>query len=295
MLFEVTHITRYSYDRPVFLEPQTIRLRPREGAEQRLESYALGVLPAPAGRTACLDLDGNEVDLVWFLGATDTLEFVSSFALQTTRINPFDFVLSPNALQLPMMGYPAEVLPVLTPYRSANGIAKSVADFAHSVAAESKWEVTTFLAALCTRLYERTIPTVRLVGSPQPAAQTLAEKTGACRDVSLLMMEACRAMGLATRFVSGYHESAMTADEPHLHAWTEVYLPGAGWRGYDASFGVAVADRHVALAAGFAPAAASPVSGSFRANGGTSTLHAEVKVKVSQSSSQTQSQSQRQF
>jgi transglutaminase-like putative cysteine protease len=96
-------------------------------------------------------------------------------------------------------------------------------------------------------------------------------------------MDACRAAGLATRFVSGYQEGDPTRAERELHAWVEVYLPGAGWRGYDPTYGVPVADRHVAVAAGLTPRAAAPTSGTFRGTGTGSTLRTEIRMRVTNS------------
>jgi transglutaminase-like putative cysteine protease len=103
---------------------------------------------------------------------------------------------------------------------------------------------------------------------------------GSCRDFTVLFMEACRAVGLAARFVSGYEEGDSTVLERDLHAWAEVYIPGGGWRGFDPTHGLAVADRHVALVASAFPQFTAPVTGSTQEGGRVSSrLTTEVRVK----------------
>jgi transglutaminase-like putative cysteine protease len=111
--------------------------------------------------------------------------------------------------------------------------------------------------------------------------ETLAGRSGACRDTAMLYVEACRSQGLAARFVSGYsmhHPPEVTEQE--LHAWAEVYLPGAGWRAYDPSLGLAVADGHVALAAAPDHRLAAPVSGSYRGTGVGSAMDYRVALQA---------------
>ena len=105
---------------------------------------------------------------------------------------------------------------------------------------------------------------IRDVGAPHPAETTLRGQEGSCRDLAVLFCAACRAVGLAARFVSGYERDASLQENGDLHAWAEVYLEGAGWRGYDPSRALAVAASHVAVAASSDPLLASPISGTFR-------------------------------
>jgi transglutaminase-like putative cysteine protease len=135
-----------------------------------------------------------------------------------------------------------------------------------------------FLSALSRRIAERCRPAIRLQGDPQPPAFTLREGTGACRDLSVLFIDACRAVGLAARFVSGYYGGPSAADRRYLHAWAEVFLPGAGWRGFDPLQGLAVADRHVAVAAGAQPRDAAPITGTL--GGGDTPADLEVDLKI---------------
>ena len=141
-------------------------------------------------------------------------------------------------------------------------------------------ETVPFLGLITHRIHETCEAVVRHHDDPWPASVTLAERRGACRDLAVLLTTACRAVGLAARFVSGYQAGDPEQTERELHAWAEVYLPGAGWRGYDPMRGTAVSDQHVALAAGLTPRAAAPTSGTFRGTGATSTLHTDVSMIV---------------
>lgn len=265
MHIAVEHSTEYRYTSPVYLEPHTIRLRPRDDAAQRLLSFSLEIEPAPAGRSEILDQDGNVVTRAWFGGTAERLAIRAAFAVETLRTNPFDYLPHPGDTDVPVQ-YAEELRGPLVPYLRAGHDAE-VRAFAQELANAAGWNTMEFLTALNRRLFERVRHVVRRDGAPLPPGRTLAAGEGSCRDTALLFCAACRAMGIAARFVSGYERDATLHPEGgDLHAWAEVYLQGGGWRGYDPSRGLAVADTHVAVAAaGDAPLAA-PVTGTYRGN-----------------------------
>lgn len=279
MLFEVTHLTRYTYDRPVVLEPLVVRLRPRSDVFQRLIAFDLAIEPAPEGTSEVMDAQGNATTQAWFLGTASVLTLRSSLTVETLHANPYDYiVLDPAALRLPMPYEPAEGA-ALAQYLQPAG-EPSVQAFADGVLAASGGGVTAFLGDLCKRIAAVINQEVRLAGDPMPPRKTLALGRGACRDLATLFIDACRCVGIAARFVTGYELGAAGSAERHLHAWAEVYLVGAGWRGYDPSQGLAVADRHVALAVGATPAQAAPTGGTFRGTGATSRLESVIRVRA---------------
>lgn len=169
---------------------------------------------------------------------------------------------------------------MLSPYCAVAPACGAVAELARTLARESGGETLAFLSLLARRIFETTERVVREDGGPLPAEETLRTRQGACRDLAVLYVESCRAMGLAARFVSGYHASRETRDRRFMHAWAEVYVPGGGWRGYDPSWGLAVSDRHVAVAASAASHGAAPVSGIFRGDGATSRMAAELTIQI---------------
>jgi transglutaminase-like putative cysteine protease len=154
-----------------------------------------------------------------------------------------------------------------------------VTAWAETLAAEVGGDTGTLLIHLADTIHHDFHHVGRPEGEPMTAEQTLADRTGACRDTAMLYVEACRSLGLAARFVSGYsmhHPEEVTEHE--LHAWAEVYVPGGGWRGYDPSLGLAVADGHVALTSAPDHRLAAAVSGSYRGTGIESTLTYGVVV-----------------
>ncbi len=263
MHIAVIHSTVYRYSNAVYLEPHTIRLRPREHAAQRLLGFSLEIEPAPAGRAEILDQDGNAVTHAWFDGTTSSLTIRTAFELETLRTNPFDFLLTAGDRDIPVQ-YEEALRTPLVPYLRA-GHDPAVRSFAQEIANASAWNTMEFLAALNRRLFETTKHVTRRDGAPHPPGRTLADGEGSCRDTAVLFCAACRSMGIAARFVSGYErDAALQSAGGDLHAWVEVYLQGGGWRGYDPSRGLAAADAHVAVAAASDPLLAAPVAGTFR-------------------------------
>ncbi|MCX6629295.1 MAG: transglutaminase family protein [Candidatus Solibacter sp.] len=262
MRIAVVHTTRYRYSSPVYLEPHIIRLRPREDASQRLAQWTLDIAPTPLGRTECLDQDGNTVVRAWFDSVTAELALRSQFTLETLRDNPFNYLLTPPDAKLPMQ-YAVPLCAPLVPYLRDDH-SPAVRNFAQSLADECGWQTLPFLAALNQRLFATTRYVIREAGAPHAAETTLRDHEGSCRDLAVLFCSACRALGLAARFVSGYERDASLQENGDLHAWAEVYLEGAGWTGYDPSRALAVAASHVAVAAASDPLLAAPVSGTYR-------------------------------
>lgn len=276
MNFRVDHRTCYRYSAPVFLEPQVIRLRPRDDASQRLCAFALKLDPAPCGLSEGLDAEGNCVLHAWFEGQTESFCVASSFEVETCRDNPFDFLMAePGVARLPATYAEGEDLRRWIGDIEADSA--PVAALGAALAEAAGGETLPFLMRLCQEIPRRCRLTHRERGDPRPAAATLAAGEGACRDLAVLFIEVCRLQGLAARFVSGYQQGGDEKKIRHLHAWCEVYLPGGGWRGFDPSGGLAVADGHVAVAAACRPALAAPVSGSVR---GAATSSIEVSLEI---------------
>jgi transglutaminase-like putative cysteine protease len=274
----VTHTSRYSYSKPVWLQPQIIRLRPRCDGALRLERFDIDIAPKPVAVSACLDIEGNSVIHAWFGDKATQLEIVTHFEVETGRTNPFDYLLDPSADTLPI-AYGERLSGSLARYCLRADDDDSVAKFARSLAEAAGGHTLAFLNALNDEI-QRTCPiSVREKGAPHPPAHTLEHRRGSCRDVAMLFIDACRAVGIAARFVSGYQRGGNGQEKRYMHAWPEVYLPGGGWRGYDPTHGLAVADAHVAVAACREPHGATPIEGSFRGDGVSSTLDARVEIE----------------
>ncbi len=280
MLLSARHVTRYRYSAPVRCEPLIVRLRPREDASQRLLSYSLTIAPEPVCLSQFLDFEGNVVSQARFGELTELMEITVHWQVQTLRANPFDFLLQAGAERLPLS--PPEVESSMWPmYSTPLEPHDRVMELAHQIACLSQHGSIEFLCRLANRINQTHEKIVRHDGPPWSPAETLSRGIGSCRDLALLFIEACRAMGIPARFVSGYALGDDPAAERHLHAWAEAYLPGAGWRGFDPMSGLAICDRYVAVAASRIPEGAAPTTGSFRSNTATGTLEVEVEIDES--------------
>jgi transglutaminase-like putative cysteine protease len=278
MKITVSHSTVYRYDFPVYLEPHIFRLRPRTNCDQKLLTFNIQIEPTPAGTTECLDQDGTNALNAWFDAPTRELKVLSRFCVEMLRENPFDYVLTGESLSLPLR-YLDPLCAALTPYRNEVYVAEVVRQYANSIACNARWNTLLFLTALSRDLYQTCRQVIRPYGPPWPSDRTLSSLEGSCRDLAVLFCDVCRVIGIAARFVSGYECAAASSQDSYMHAWAEVYLPGIGWRGYDPSRGIAVANGHVAVAAGFVHDLASPVAGWYAGRSG-SHMEATLSLQV---------------
>lgn len=295
MRYKVIHKTHYQYTQPVQLRPHTLRLCPRNDGIQWLSAFDIAISPEPTKQQYWLDANGNTCLQMAFGSAIESLKITTTSEVHTTRENPFDYLVEPWALELPM-DYPSAKALQLKPYLewpSGWGIdeatAPQVLDIACQLKREHRNNVGYFLTGLAQLIPQQCTYQQRLEGDPYPPAVTLAKRSGTCRDYTVLFMAVCRAVGLAARFVSGYQEGDLDGDVPHdLHAWAEVYVPGGGWRGFDPTLGLAVGDRHIALAAAIDPKQAAPVTGTFQPGSKAETT-LESRISITETASQIQS------
>ena len=251
----------------------------------QLHHFSLEVQPKPQGKSDFVDLDGNNLIKLWFNNPTEKLIIQTISKVETNCTNPFNYLLESWATTLPF-DYPSSLLNQLKPYlRSHSFVSDGLAvELAQDIFTATYGNTLDFLFALNQRIYQDCEYITRETGEPLPAGITWKRKQGSCRDFVVLFMEVCRAMGIAARFVSGYQEGDRNMSSRTLHAWVEVYLPGAGWRGYDPTLGLVVSDRHIPLAASAIPAYAAAIDGSVLSvkNGQnvTSTINAQIAIKV---------------
>ncbi|MFO0789510.1 MAG: transglutaminase family protein [Pirellulales bacterium] len=281
MLFTIEHTTEYRFNRPVFFEPHHLRFCPRTDGSQQVVQFDLQIDPAPAGCTQAFDAEGNLETLAWFNDIHDHMTIRATAEVETLRDNPYDFVLGPTAVRLPV-GYQPRELALLAPAMKRSAVPIYVdpsRELAEQLRQASRGEVVPFLSRLTETISHRFKRVHRENGTPWPPATTIEQRQGACRDLAVLWVDICRSVGLAARFVSGYFEGLANREKHYLHAWGEVYLPGAGWRGFDPTNGLAVSDRHVAVAASADPQFASPVTATYRGNNVAAELTADVIVE----------------
>ncbi len=258
----VEHSTVYRYNGSVYLSPHTFRLRPRMTTTQRLLLYDFQLSPQPDGTAECLDQDGNLTLRAWFSSATTELNIRSRFRVELLRANPFDFPVDDNASRLSLW-YPEPCGTALAPYRACENVGDAVREYARVAAVSARWDLLPFLRWLNDDIFHTFRHIARQDGPAWLSEWTIRLGEGSCRDLAVLFCDACRTMGLAARFVSGYEFATAGRSDPSMHAWAEVYLPGIGWRGYDPSRGLAVSDGHIAVAAAFDAELAAPIAGLY--------------------------------
>jgi transglutaminase-like putative cysteine protease len=292
--FHITHTTKYTYTRAIFLEPHMLRLRPRCDAAQNLLQFAFELRPRPHGVTQSTDLDGNVALCAWFEGPTESFTIQVNSQVVALRRNPFDYIITDRGGDRLPLSYSESLKNSIVPYLSRPARSQLIEQFANSIAEQTEWKTIRFLTALNREIHESCRQIVREEGDPRPPEETFSRKEGSCRDLAVLFMDACRSVGIAARFISGYEGGDPLHGIRRLHAWAEIYLPGPGWRGYDPTRGLAVADRHVAIAAAATPQMAAPVTGSFRGDGAQSSLTAEIDMREVEESSVVMQQTQQQ-
>lgn len=277
MRHHIAHQFTYRYSAPVQLGSHLLRLRPREDGGQRLHDFQVEVTPTPLGRCGLVDLYGNGVLQLWFDDrAIDTLSVRTAATVSTERPNPFDFLLEPWATTLPI-DYPSSQRRALEPF---------LGDRADPVATQLAWELCdragnntiTFLGLLNQQIYSHCTYEIRETGEPYPAGFTWQQRRGSCRDLAVLFMETCRAIGLGTRFVSGYEVGDPEHPHKYLHAWVEVYLPGGGWRGYDPTQGLAVGDGYIVVATAPDARQAAPFPGLYHGRNVSAALTSRLEI-----------------
>ena len=263
--FKILHRTYYNFSGEVWLEPHALRLRPKEGHELRVESSTLDITP-PATLRWYRDVEDNSVAIATFDKHTRQLAIESEVIIEQYNEMPLDFLVDNYATHYPFT-YSEEDKIVLAPFmrtarlRAADPLVKWVAN---QWQAGKPIQTYALLERLCVQINQSLAYQVREEPGVQTPADTLSRGTGSCRDFATLFMEAARHLGLAARFVSGYLFAEPSADNyGSTHAWAEVFLPGAGWKGFDPTIGKIVGTDHIAVAVARLPESVPPVEGSF--------------------------------
>ncbi len=277
----IKHLTEYVFSTPVVLKQHRLLLRPREGHDVRIESSKLDITPAYNIKWQ-RDVFDNSLALVNFQGHSRQLTIASEVVIQHFDHAPYDFLVDDYAVNFPF-NYALDEQADLAAYQQLI--------FPNDRYIINEWllplglyGMQTFglLLKLNQTINSQFLYQVREEAGVQSPTQTLVQRSGSCRDYATLFIEACRCLGLASRFVSGYlHAPATEAGNATTHAWVEVYLPGTGWKGFDPTSGVVTGNRHIAVAVARDPEAVPPVSGSFVGPDVTTpTLRVNVQVNL---------------
>ncbi|HKS64173.1 MAG TPA: transglutaminase family protein, partial [Xanthobacteraceae bacterium] len=268
VLVSLHHVTRYSYDRPVSLGPQVIRLRPAPHARTRIPAYALKITPAAHHVNWQNDPHGNWVARCTFPEKTNEFSVTVDLHAELASFNPFDFFIEPYAVTYPFT-LPPESAQELGSYLDLEPLGTRLRAFMAEVPRGPVGTVQ-FLTDLNNRVQRAVRYTVRMETGTRTPEETLEAGAGSCRDSAWLLVQALRRLGLPARFVSGYliqlkpdaaADDGPREDSADLHAWAEVFIPGAGWIGLDPTSGLLAGEGHIPLAATPHYRSAAPLTG----------------------------------
>ena len=269
--FKILHQTKYDFTDQVELLPHTFRLRPREGHELRIESSKLNISPTATLRWH-RDVEGNSIAMASFTKKTNALAVESEIIIQKYDLNPFDFMITDYALNYPF-NYQTEDAISLAPYLNKPGnLVSKLTGWANEIwNRQENIQTFSLLDRINQKIFQSLIYIKREQEGVQSAEWTIASGSGSCRDFACLFMAIAQYMGFAVRFVSGYIFSGPEQKQPQsTHAWVEVFIPGAGWKGFDPTFGRIVGAEHIATSVARRPELVPPISGSYYGNAGAS-------------------------
>ncbi|HZY20668.1 MAG TPA: transglutaminase family protein [Ramlibacter sp.] len=267
----LNHVTHYKYDRPVRLGPQVVRLRPAPHCRSNVLSYSLRIEPAKHFINWQQDPFANYQARLVFPEPTTEFKVTVDLVVEMAVYNPFDFFLEPSAEKFPFR-YEPLVAQELAPYLACEPVTPLLRSYLDRVDRTSRPTID-FLVALNQQVQHDIKYLIRMEPGVQTPEETLRNASGSCRDSGWLLVQLLRNLGLAARFVSGYliqlvpdvkaldGPSGTAVDFTDLHAWCEVYLPGAGWIGLDPTSGLLAGEGHIPLACTPQPSGAAPIEG----------------------------------
>ncbi|WP_343593078.1 transglutaminase family protein [Paracidovorax wautersii] len=265
------HVTHYAYDRPIGLGPQIVRLRPAPHCRSHVVSYSLKVEPANHFINWQQDPFANYQARLVFPEKTTEFKVTVDLVVEMSVYNPFDFFLEPHAENFPFR-YSESQAQELAPYLVTDPVTPLLQSYLDKIDLTERRTID-FLVAINQQVASDIQYLIRLEPGVQTPEETLEKASGSCRDSAWLLVQMLRHVGLAARFVSGYliqltpdvksldGPSGTDHDFTDLHAWCEVYLPGAGWIGLDATSGLMAGEGHIPLACTPQPSSAAPIEG----------------------------------
>lgn len=277
MKLKITHETIYEFGFEVFFEPHQLRFKPKNTPNLSIESFNLKISPTPEGISESTDIENNFFHLCWFEGLHHSLEIRSELIVNSPEYNPFNFIIYPNEYFKVPFKFSGNLKDLLQPALILEPIDGTLIEYGQNILKESSSNTVDFLIALTKKIHSDFTVHIREEGKPLDPDETFGLGRGSCRDLTWMQIQLLREMGIAARFVSGYFYPA--ADDPQfeLHAWVEVYIPGAGWIGFDPSHGIMASNAHIPIASSAHYENAMTVAGTIRGSA-ASILHTNLII-----------------
>ena len=266
MKIKYIHNLEYSYEESVQLGEHRLCIKPRSHGFQRLINFNLNISPNPKILYPLLAASGEEINRITFEGYTDSLSIKAISEVETLKHPCILDGVKERDLTLPFCRsiINRDLQGALEGWMPNGQHDPSAVELAQESLAGSSNNALSFTFQLIEIIQDRVKYTKRHTGPAWPASRTLRERVGSCRDLAMLMVESCRSVGIPSRFVSGYHFEDPLPKEFELHAWAELYIPGAGWRGFDPSGKGLIDERYLTLVSSSKSDLTAVITGNFR-------------------------------
>ena len=266
MKIKYIHNLEYSYEESVQLGEHRLCIQPRSHGFQRLINFNLNISPNPKILYPLLAASGEEINRITFEGYTDSLSIKAISEVETFKHPCILDGVKERDLTLPFCRsiINRDLQGALEGWMPNGQHDPSAVELAQESLAGSSNNALSFTFQLIEIIQDRVKYTKRHTGPAWPASRTLRERVGSCRDLAMLMVESCRSVGIPSRFVSGYHFEDPLPKEFELHAWAELYIPGAGWRGFDPSGKGLIDERYLTLVSSSKSNLTAVITGNFR-------------------------------
>ncbi len=266
MKIKYIHNLEYSYEESVQLGEHRLCIKPRSHGFQRLINFNLNISPNPKILYPLLAASGEEINRITFEGYTDSLSIKAISEVETLKHPCILDGIKERDLTLPFCRsiINRDLQGALEGWMPNGQHDPSAVELAQESLAGSSNNALSFIFQLIEIIQDRVKYTKRHTGPAWPASRTLRERVGSCRDLAMLMVESCRSVGIPSRFVSGYHFEDPLPKEFELHAWAELYIPGAGWRGFDPSGKGLIDERYLTLVSSSKSNLTAVITGNFR-------------------------------
>lgn len=277
--FKITHDTEYNFTSEVFFEPHYLRFRPKTTTFNELEKFEIILSPNPKGVSEQIDAENNLIHFCWFEGLISNFKIHTESVVSIRDHNPLNFILYPSSsFNLPMK-YDSPLKELLSQALKFDNISQPLIKYGERLLVESKQNTIDFITNVTRQIHNDFIVESRQEGIPFEADKTFSLKNGSCRDLVWMQIQLFRYMGVASRFVSGYYYIPLENLDFELHAWLEVYLPGAGWVGLDPSHGIVAGNSHIPIASSTHFENTMTVTGTIRGDA-TSELTSNLLIEV---------------